>query len=188
MRYRYIAVDRNPKRSWPIQLPTGEVVLVPASHWIETEHDLSAWVGGLIMGGPVEQDAAPIAQPIAQKEVVVEPPKDRMAAFAEAMGGAFAKSAPKPVAEPVPVLVAVPDPAPAAPVVEPVSEPVSEPLASAAAIENLVEEAAEAAEADIASMTRRQLWAEVVSRGLNTGLVYNNTTKAEMIRILSTEG
>lgn len=184
MRYRYIAVDRNPKRSWPIQLPTGEVVLVPASHWIETEHDLSAWVGGLIMGGPVEQDAAPIAQPIAQKEVVVEPPKDRMAAFAEAMGNAFAKSAPKPVAEPVPAPVAVPDPAPAAPVVEPVSEP----LASAAVIEDLVEEAAEAAEADIASMTRKQLWAEVVSRGLNTGLVYNNTTKAEMIRILSTEG
>lgn len=188
MKYRYIAVDRNPKRSWPIQLPTGEVVVVPASHWIETEHDLSAWVGGLIMGGPVDHGVAPIAQPIAQKEVVVEPPKDRMSAFAEAMGKAFAKPAPKPIDEPVPAPAAVANPAPAAPVVEPVSDPVPEPVATAAAIEDLVEEAAEAAEADVASMTRKQLWAEVVSRGLNVGLTYNNTTKAEMIRVLSAEG
>ena len=181
MKFRYISTDRNPKRVWPIQLSTGEVVLVPASHWIETEHDLSAWVAsGLIKGGPVEQDAAPVAQPIAPVEVVVAPPKDRMSAFAEAMGNAFAKSTPKPVSEPVPA----PAPAPAAPVVEPIPEPV----ATAAAIEDLVEEAAEIAEADVASMTRKQLWAEVVSRGLNVGLVYNNTTKAEMIRVLSAEG
>jgi hypothetical protein len=96
------------------------------------------------------------------------------------MGNAFAKSTPKPVSEPVPA----PAPAPAAPVVEPIPEPV----ATAAAIEDLVEEAAEIAEADVASMTRKQLWAEVVSRGLNVGLVYNNTTKAEMIRVLSAEG
>ena len=183
MKYRYIANDRNPKRVWPIQLGTGEVVLVPTSHWIETDHDLSTWVtSGLIKGGPAEQDAAPIAQPIAQKEVVVEPPKDRMAALAEAMGKAFAKPAPKVVPEPAPA----PAPAPVAPVVEPVSEPLPEPVASAAAIEDLVEEAAEIAEADVASMSRKHLWAEVVSRGLNVGLVYNNTTKAEMLRVLST--
>jgi len=183
MKFRYISNDRNPKRVWPIQLATGEMVLVPTSHWIETEHDLSAWVsGGLIKGGPVEQDSAPLVQPIAQKEVVVEPPKDRMAAFAEAMGNAFAKSVPKTVPEPTPA----PASAPAAPVVEPVSEPVPEPVASAQAIEDLVEEAAEIAEADVTSMTRKHLWAEVVSRGLNVGLVYNNTTKAEMLRVLST--
>jgi hypothetical protein len=182
MKYRYIAVDRNPKRVWPIQLPTGEVVMVPSSHWIETDHDLSAWVGGLIQGGPVDHGVAPIAQPIAQNEVVVAPPKDRMSAFAEAMGKAFAKPAPTVVSEPEPA----PAPAPAAPVVEPVSEPLPESVASAAAIEDLVEEAAEIAEADVASMTRKQLWAEVVSRGLNVGLVYNNTTKAEMLRVLST--
>jgi hypothetical protein len=180
MKYRYIAVDRNPKRVWPIQLGTGEVVLVPASHWIETEHDLSAWVGGLIQGGPVDHGVAPIVQPIAPVEVVVVPPKDRMSAFAEAMGNAFAKSTPKPVSEPVPA--PAPAPAPAAPVVEPIPEPV----AAAKAIEDLVEEAAEIAEADVGSMTRKQLWAEVVSRGLNVGLVYNNTTKAEMVRVLST--
>jgi len=181
MKFRYISTDRNPKRVWPLQVSTGEVVLVPTSHWIETEHDLSTWVtSGLIKGGPVEQDAAPIAQPIAPVEVVVAPPKDRMSAFAEAMGNAFAKSTPKPVSEPVPA----PASAPAAPVVEPIPEPV----ATAAAIEDLVEEAAEIAEADIGSMTRKHLWAEVVSRGLNVGLVYNNTTKAEMIRVLSAEG
>lgn len=181
MKYRYIALDRNPKRVWPIQLPSGGVVMVPSSHWIETEHDLSAWVGGLIMGGPVAENAEPIAQPIAQKEVVVEPPKDRMAAFADALGNAFAKPAPKPAVEPV----VVPAPAPVEPVVEPASEPVAAPVEAASdAVEELVEAAAEAAENDFASMTRKQLWAEVVSRGLNAGLVYNNTTKAEMVRLL----
>ena len=176
MKFRYIAVDRNPKRVWPIQLPTGEVVLVPASHWIETEHDLSLWGNGLIMGGPVEQDAPPIAQPIAQP-VVVEPPKDRMAAFADALSNAFAKPAPTSTPEPTP--------APAAPVVEAPAEVV---VSEDATVEDIVEAAAEAAEGDYSAMTRKQLWAEVVSRGLNTGLVYNNTTKAEMVRILSAEG
>jgi hypothetical protein len=69
-----------------------------------------------------------------------------------------------------------------------VVEPIPEPVAAAAAIEDLVEEAAEIAESDIGSMTRKHLWAEVVSRGLNVGLVYNNTTKAEMLRVLSAEG
>lgn len=182
MKYRYIANDRNPKRVWPIQLPTGEVVLVPSSHWIETDHDLSAWVGSLITGGPVEQSAAPLVQPIAQ-EVVVEPPKDRMAAFAEAIGNAFAKPAPV-VEQPVSAPVVVSAPAPIEPVVEPAAEPVVEPVAEAS-VEDIVEAAAEAAEGDYSALTRKALWAEVVSRGLNSGLVYNNTTKAEMIRILT---
>jgi hypothetical protein len=183
MKYRYIALDRNPKRVWPIQLPTGEVVMVPSSHWIETEHDLSDWVSnGMIAGGPVAEGSAPIAQPIAQKQEVVDPPKDRMAAFAEALGNAFAKSAPQPAVEPV----VVPAAKPVEPVVEPSPEPVAAPVDAASdAVEELVEAAAEAAENDLSSMTRKQLWAEVVSRGLNVGLIYNNTTKAEMVRLLS---
>lgn len=173
MKFRYIAVDRNPKRSWPITSKSGVVVMVPASHWIETEHDLSEWVGGLIQGGPVdapvEQPAPVIAQPIAPVTVPTSQSKNPYEGMAKAMEDAFNKSVP--AAPPAPVEVAI----------EPVVEAVSDEEVLEAHAEALVPSDEDG---DFALLTRKVLWGLALERGLTANLEYRSTTKAELVRLL----
>jgi hypothetical protein len=180
MKFRYISTDRNPKRVWPVTSKSGVVVMVPTSHWIETEHDLSDWVGGLIQGGPVdafvEQPPIVIAQPIAPVTVPTSQSKNPYEGMAKAMEDAFNKSVP--AAPPAPVEVAI--------------QPVVEATVEAASDEDVLEAHAEALvpsdeDGDFALLTRKVLWGLALERGLTANLEYRSTTKAELVRLLKGE-
>ena len=184
MKFHYISTDRNPKRVWPITSKSGVVVMVPSSHYIETDHDLSEWVvGGLIKGGPADapivEPVAVVAQSIAPVPVPTSQSKNPYESMAKAMESAFNKA----------VVVAPPavvEPAPApAPVVEAAVEVLSDEDAIDAHIDAVVPVSDDA---DFALLTRKVLWDLASQRGLTANLEYRSSTKAELIRLLNGEG
>lgn len=182
MKFHYISTDRNPKRVWPITSKSGVVVMVPSSHYIETDYDLSEWVvGGLIRGGPVD---APIVEPVAVVAQLIAPvpvptsqSKNPYESMAKAMESAFNKA----------VVVAPPA------VVEPALAPVVEASVEVLSDEDAIDAHPDAVvpvgdDADFALLTRKVLWGLASQRGLAADLEYRNSTKAELIRLLNGEG
>lgn len=159
----YIPVDqRNKKRVWPCKAVSGIVISVPCDRITMTREDLSSHVlSGLLN----------------ELEPIQEPDIDQPVAVSE--GGVLASAsdvievvAPVVVAEVVPVVdtVVVPE--------------------NGESLEVAVEAEADAsgdAASGLDAMSRSELWALIVSRGLDGGAEYRSTTKSKMISIL-TEG
>lgn len=181
MKFRYISNDRNPKRVWPLTSKDGVVVMVPSSHYIETEHDLSEWViSGLIKGLPANTpiEVAVVAQLIAPVPVPTSQSKNPYESMAKAMESAFNKA----------VVVAPPAVVEPAPAPAPVVEEAVEVLSDEAAIEAHIDAVVPVGEdADFALLTRKVLWGLASERGLTADLEYRSSTKAELIRLLNGE-
>lgn len=173
----YIVRDRNRKRNWAFQLPTGEVITLYADRWVECAADLSEYVrAGFIVCRDTE--AKPAAIDVVT-HAAVEPakpvaPKDTMSQFAAALSDAFAKP-PKQVDG-----VVVAEPAPIVPQDAVVAVEEDE---DAQVIAH--DEAADDGSDAYAAMTRKALWALANERGLAAGLEYRSATKAQLVRILS---
>jgi hypothetical protein len=80
--------------------------------------------------------------------------------------------------------------------VAPEAAPDSEPVIDTAIVSEFVESVESVpdteeqidAESGIAAMTRSELWALIVEKGLDGGLEYRSTSKSKMISVLTEEG
>lgn len=157
----YIPVDqRNKKRVWPCKALSGIVITVPCDRVTMTREDLTSHVrSGLLI----------------ELESIQEPDIDQPVDL-DSIG--IASDVVEVIA---PVVVA----REAAPVIDTVVVPDGEHSVEVAA--EAEAEASSEADGGFDAMTRSELWALIVARGLDGGGEYRSTTKSKMISIL-TEG
>lgn len=157
----YIPVDqRNKKRVWPCKSASGIVITVPCDRVTMTREDLGSYVrAGLLV----------------EIESIQEPDIDQP----------VANDAPLPVSDVIEASEVAPE---AAPDSEPVIDTaiVSEFVESVESVPDTEEQID--AESGIAAMTRSELWALIVEKGLDGGLEYRSTSKSKMISVLTEEG